>query len=849
MYSLAVALAIAASSSSTGDLRVSSIVRASHHDLSAPLSEIAAVSDRPREQEIEEHEPLIWGELRPAGGTNLLLADPAAQLWLGSAAAPQTLRNFEGQGEGLSVPIIAPPDANGAVGLHHYVQVVNGGLAVFSKAGVLLLGPIELYTLWRGFNGLCEKQDTGDPVVVYDSRADRWLISREAWAASPADGRQCVAVSQTSDPTGQWYRYEFAIPNPDYTKIAVWPSAYLLSAIGQNRQYVCGLDRARMLAGEDATLQCFDPGSLLPVPADLDGKMDPPVGSPAYFFDSMPSLGPSQFPDDNTLGIYRLYLDWQAPANSRLTQRERIPIKPWSEDCGLGISQPGTSQVLGCLPGYLMNRVTYRNFGDHEAFLVSQAAVVQSVTGIRWYEVRVVQGAWAPYQQGTFVPDSDHRWMESLAMDRMGNIAAGYSVASASLYPSIRFTGRLAADPLGIMTLGEGTIYEGKVSQTNSARWGDYSAMQVDPVDDCTFWFTTEYAGQAGPGTRIASFRLPGCSAANTFSMDIDPHEQAIVAGAAVTFKLTTVVLSGTPENIELRADGFPAGVQVSFSAPHVRAGDSVTMTLTADAFAPAAVLKPFSVEGTSSSFQASNLGQVSISPAVTAAGVSVLLAPGSMTVSAGRSATVAVQTSVQSGVAGPIELSATGAPAGITISFEPSVVTAGRSSVLTISASPSAAAAATSCTVHARFGSVARELPLPLTILSAPAVFWVSPAAGSSLSGTAALVADADVSPGARLQSLQFFVDGISVGTGTTSPASLAWDTALASNGPHQLSASVVDSAGNTATTVPTAVMVHNQQGERVKAQGCGSTSISPLAALLSLAWLAGRRSAPPMT
>jgi uncharacterized protein (TIGR03382 family) len=228
---------------------------------------------------------------------------------------------------------------------------------------------------------------------------------------------------------------------------------------------------------------------------------------------------------------------------------------------------------------------------------------------------------------------------------------------------------------------------------------------------------------------------------------------------------------------------------------------------------------------------------------AVSGADVAVALAPASVSVSAGRSSTVEVRTSLQRGLPASVELSATGAPAGVTLSFDPPVIAAGSFSVLTIMASQDAAAIVTNCTVHARFGSSTRELLLPIAVVALPTVTWVSPAAGSNLSGTATLVADAAVSRGAILQKVQFFVDGTSAGVATTSPGSVAWDTTLASNGPHQLSASVVDSAGNTATTAATAVIVRNGEGGSVKAQGCGSTAISPLAALLSLLWLVRRR------
>jgi len=135
---------------------------------------------------------------------------------------------------------------------------------------------------------------------------------------------------------------------------------------------------------------------------------------------------------------------------------------------------------------------------------------------MRWYEIRTPGTTPTIFQQGTFAPgltDGVHRWMGSIAMDRAGNMALGYSASDGTaVFPSLRYTGRLVTDPLGQMPQGEGVIHNGTGSQTGSARWGDYTAMTVDPVDDCTFWYVNQYLPVNASNTwriRVGSFRFP----------------------------------------------------------------------------------------------------------------------------------------------------------------------------------------------------------------------------------------------------------------------------------------------------------------------------------------------------
>lgn len=263
-----------------------------------------------------------------------------------------------------------------------------------------------------------------------------------------------------------------------------------------------------------------------------------------------------------------------------------------------------------------MHRVSYRNFGDHEAILVNHSADLQGTTAIRWYELRLAPSGDATlFQQGTFAPDANHRWIASSAMDALGDIAIGYSVASSSLFPSIRYSGRLAADPPGILTMTEGSLQEGAFAQTSSGRWGDYASMQVDPIDDCTFWLTSQYAERNSRATRIGAFRFPGCGSLDRFALELSPNEIVISPGQRVSATIVSRITEGSPGPIELRVDGLPKGVTAIIDGGRVNGAASVDLSLTADSAAPLTA-KTFSVEGTSGTTQSGVLALIRVAAA-----------------------------------------------------------------------------------------------------------------------------------------------------------------------------------------------------------------------------------------
>jgi hypothetical protein len=433
------------------------------------------------------------------------------------------------------------------VGSTQFVQFVNDSFAVFNKSnGGLAYGPAHGNTLWQALGGGCAANPNLDEIAQYDKLANRWVMFMPNFY-SPS--LLCVAVSMTSDAVnGGWNLYAFQPPvnttlcncrmMTDYPKLAVWPDGYYLS-YNQiwNGNYegpaACVLDRNSMLNGGAATMQCFlktnsSYGSFLP--GDLDGTIPPPADSPAYFlnFDG----------NDQSLDLWKFHVDWTTPANSTFTGPTNIPVAAFTEACsetavefnyttGDCIPQAGTSVTLDSYGDRVMYRLAYRNFGDHESLVANHTVTTGtngSQTGIRWYELQNTGSGFGLYQQGTYAPDSSYRWMGSIAMDKVGDIALGYSVSNSTMSPSIRYTGRVPTDSLGqlqseIDILSSASIAHG--SRTNNFHWADYSSLAIDPMDDCTFWYTTEYMPTNGGNwsTRIASFSFPTCKQNSTLTV------------------------------------------------------------------------------------------------------------------------------------------------------------------------------------------------------------------------------------------------------------------------------------------------------------------------------------------
>lgn len=500
-----------------------------------------------REIPVAKPEPILERELNPrqnpfvnfpldfpniSGPIDPLLSTAAVN----NGRTPTPTLTFEGVDNFCAC---SPPDTIGDVGPNHYVQMVNATLFnIYDKDGNLLTGPTDLNDLWT--SGACSTSDYGDPIVVYDSLADRWLLAQ----FTPSNS-VCVAISQTADPTGAYYGYEFVSPQfPDYFKISVWPDAYYMSA-NESSYTAYALERADMLNGLPASSVRFSGQNNFLMPADVDGPTSPPAGSPGLFY---------TFKDDSFHGgsdrleVFELDVDWVTPANSTFTLAQGLNVTSYTYTvCGFFnlncIPQLGTAQRVDAVSEWPMWRLAYRNFGSHETLLANFAVDVGSDrSGIRWYELRRSGGAWSIYQEGTHAPaDTIHRFMGSIAMDGQGNIALAYSASSNTMNPAIRYATRLASDPLGTLQAEE-TLYAGAGSQTGSNRWGDYSAISIDPSDDCTFWVTNQYYPSNSSNnwnTRIGKFTIPECLASPTetdLSVAKSASAGAVFVGDAITY-------------------------------------------------------------------------------------------------------------------------------------------------------------------------------------------------------------------------------------------------------------------------------------------------------------------------
>jgi hypothetical protein len=503
------------------------------HDLSPPLRDLPQL-DLSQEKDKAPREHPVKPIPIPAQKNAPAEEDKGLQsISVGPFVAATPIANFDGVGIPNYGVNAAPPDTNGAVGSTQYVQWVNSAFAVFNKAtGAMLPGfPKNGNTLWAGFGGPCQNDNDGDPIVQYDKIAKRWVLTQFAVTTTPF--RQCVAVSTSEDATGTYNRYEFTYGTDfnDYPKVGVWPDGYYITynmfANGATFKgaKACAFDRAKMLAGQAATQQCFQLstsfGGLLP--SDLDGASATLGGPGSINSTGLPPAGEPNYLVNfgtNSLGVWKFHVDWVTPANTTLTGPTTIPVNAFTVACNGGacVRQPGTTQRLDSLADRLMYRLAYRKFPTFASIVVNHSvrSGVAASSAIRWYELRVNGGTVSVNQQGTYSPNTNFRWMGSMAMDKKGNIGLGYSIASTTVIPSVFFTGRAFDSVLSPGVLeAEASIFGGSGSQTGGLnRWGDYSSLSVDPVDDCTMWFTTEYLKTNGSfnwSTRIGKIKFNNC--------------------------------------------------------------------------------------------------------------------------------------------------------------------------------------------------------------------------------------------------------------------------------------------------------------------------------------------------
>ncbi len=520
--------------------------------------------------------------------------NPLPPIFAPLANMPAPSQNFLGISAATSGCGCLPPDPNGDVGRTQYIQAVNTSFQIYDKStGATLSGPTTFNSLFAplGTSTPCgNTKNQGDPVVFYDQIADRWVLSDFAFTVSifgvpSAPFYQCIAVSKSGDPVhgGYWlYAFQVDSSNPswlgDYPKFGQWLDAYYMSANmfsepSGNFQgvKVYALNRAQMLNGTGAptlTVVAFTVTSglgnsytLLPARFRFGA---PPNGTPEYFaaIDS-PSNSATIL---NTVHIWKFHVDFTTPANSTFgtgathTPNANVTVANFTDAftgsdtsaSSLIIPQQGTSQNLDSLGDRLMMNLWYQNIGGAESLWATHTVNNSGATGVRWYQFNVTGGniATTPVQQQTFTNNADgiYRWMPSLSLDDNGNMAIGYSASSSSIYPAILYAGRLRSDSLNTLAQGESTLVAGGGHQTNSSgRWGDYSAMSIDPVDGCTFWYTQEYyptSGNAPWNTRIGSFKFPtntGCNSPTAVTLSsIKPTVAATENPPLVTLQWAT---------------------------------------------------------------------------------------------------------------------------------------------------------------------------------------------------------------------------------------------------------------------------------------------------------------------
>lgn len=462
-----------------------------------------------------------------------------------SSLMPEPLLSFDGLSNYQNVAeyglLFIPPDMNGDVGPNHYVQIANSLIAVYDKSGNALAQPFRINRLFSPLNTVCSARNDGLPVVLYDALADRWLISQVCSAFPPF--RQMVAVSVTGDPLGEYYAYEYVMPNVrinDFPKFGVWNDAYFMATdefLGSDfvGSGMFAFDREKMLSGDsDAEYIYFN--AAVPVqprrrgmlPADLDGLMPPPPDAPGIFM----TYTADEYGDaGDALRLFSFSANFTNPHLSTFTEMPESPIAvnafdPTSPDGRADIAQPPPGEFLDSQSDRLNSRIAYRNFGTHQSLVVNQTVNVSPPgstyrAGVRVYELQNSGSAFAPLVHHSIGDNTVSRWIASAAQDHQGNLAVQYNMVSEEKRISIQYTGRLAGDPPNVFRQEYPLINSSGVQKAFGWRWGEYSGISADPIDDCTFWMTNAYYtadseiwSDMGWLTRVGAFKFDECTAA-----------------------------------------------------------------------------------------------------------------------------------------------------------------------------------------------------------------------------------------------------------------------------------------------------------------------------------------------
>lgn len=514
-----------------------------------------------------------------------------------------------------------PPDTNGDVGPTYYIEVVNTAIGIFDKStgSRVAAFTFDAFMSQGNFGNLCDTDNFGDPVVLYDTFQDRWFISDFAFQVdgsgnilNPPGSYQCIAVSKTGDPvSGGWNYYSIHATDglPDYPKFGVWPDGIYMSAnvfdfaAGGSYQNVrvWALDKAKMYAGQAASMISFDApptvgsgGNQCSVFTLLPSNARAQAGTPPA---GRPNLFASSWVCSNIVQVWKFHVDWTTPANSTFTGPfNSATATSWSEGPDQVPAKNGND--LDTLASRTMAQNQYTNLGGVESLWASHtvAGVDGTQAAVRWYQVPVTGGTvGSAIQASTYNPDSDNRFMPSVAVDRLGDMAIGYSVSSATVFPSIRYAGRLAGDAVNSITQTEATLMAGTGAQSGNCgglpctRWGDYSAMTLDP-NGCSFWYANEYYADLSLNdhTRIGSFRFAGCTDAPPPTFSLAPAVGTMSVGQGKTASYTiNISRSSFPGSITFSATGLPTGAAATFNANPSVGGSTVLSITTSNCGTP----------------------------------------------------------------------------------------------------------------------------------------------------------------------------------------------------------------------------------------------------------------------
>jgi hypothetical protein len=710
-------------------------------DVSAPLRDMATQATSQRGGEVEHAVlyPKLEQLMQAAAQGQKPVADGALQT---NALAPVSASiglNLIGVGNGFpgyTVPD-APSDVNLAVGDTQVLQWVNVSYAVFDKnTGAIIQGPILGNSLWSGFGGLCQSDNSGDIIAQWDKIAHRWVLTQNTFQGGYMT---CVAISTSPDATGTYYRFAFQQPGfPDYPKWGIWLDAYYQSqnnfgpsGSGFVGAYACAYERAKMLVGDSTAKQvCFQTGtfddSLLP--GDLDSASTLPAsGQAEVYVGSIDNTTPNVYE-------YLFHVDFVTPSNSTFTGVGGTMPIPGVASYGLAcggngacIPQPNPGENLDSLGDRLMYRLAYRNFNaDHQTWLVSHSVTAGSSVGERWYEFRAPEASTSlsVYQQGTFAPDSNYRWMGSIAMDKNQNIILGYSVSSSSVFPSISYTGRAPTDPLGTME-SEASIIAGAGSQINtSSRWGDYTSMAIDEADDCTMWYTNEYYQLTASfdwSTRLASLKFSGCgSTTPDFSLTATPPNQSVVQGGSTSYTVTASPINSFSGSVNLTVTGCPANATCTLNPTSVTLPPAQNSTLAVQTTSTTPTgTYTLTITGTSGTLT----HNTTVTLVVTSSqppDFSISASPSSRSIRRGSNTTYTTTVTALNGFAGTVNLSVTGCPASSTCRLIPTSVTlppSPASSTLSIGTSKKTPTGTFALTITGASGTLQHSTSVSLTV------------------------------------------------------------------------------------------------------------------------------------